>query len=445
MIKVVKFGGSSVANAEQFKKVKNIVESDVNRKFVVTSACGKSDNEDHKVTDLLYLCHAHIKYGVPCNNLFNIIIKKYKTIKEELNLSINLDEEFEKIKKKMKKNVSVDYLVSRGEYLAGLCLAEYLDAEFIDAKDIILFDYDGKINFEKSKEALQIRLQTNKKIVIPGFYGAFPNGKIKIMSRGGSDITGAIIANLVDARIYENWTDVSGILMADPRIVKNPKRIKNITYDELRELSFMGANVLHDETVFPVREKKIPINIRNTNSPENTGTMIMEDCSEFDNVKYPGFITGIAGKKDFSVFTCTKAHLSQEIGFFRRTSQIFENFNVNIEAVQAGIDTISIIVMTQDIEEHRYTMANKLKDEIGFETVHIIDNLSMIAVVGRGMRKRAGVSGKLFAELGLHDINIKTINQGIEEINIIIGVENSLFEKTINCIYDRFITKGENK
>lgn len=445
MIKVVKFGGSSVANAGQFRKVKNIVDSDISRKFIVTSACGKSDNEDHKVTDLLYLCHAHIKYGVPFNNLFAVIEKKYMTIKQELNLKIDLDGEFEKIKKSMSKNINIDYLVSRGEYLAGLCLAEYLGADFVDAKDVILFDYDGKVNFERSKTALQERLKTDKKIVIPGFYGALPNGKIKIMSRGGSDITGAIIASLIDATIYENWTDVSGILVADPRIVENPKRIKYITYDELRELSFMGANVLHDETIFPVKEKKIPINIKNTNEPENHGTMIVDDCSERDEQKTPGFITGIAGKKDFTVFNCTKLNLSNEVGFLKRTLQLFEDFNINIKGIQAGIDTVNIILETQEIEEDRYIILSKLKEIIGFEHVSAFDNLSLIAVVGRGMSKRPGMSGKLFAELGLNNINIKTINQAIDEINVIIGVDNKDFEKAINCIYDRFITRGENK
>lgn len=444
MIKVVKFGGSSVANAGQFKKVKNIVESDLDRKFIVTSACGKSDNEDHKVTDLLYLCHAHLKYGVPCDSLFEIIKKKYLKIKEELNLSINLENEFEKIQKSMTKNISVDYLVSRGEYLAALCLAEYLDADFIDAKDVILFDYDGKTNFDRSRIELQKKIVSDRRVVIPGFYGALPNGKIKIMSRGGSDITGAIIASLVNAAIYENWTDVSGILVADPRIVDNPKRIDYITYDELRELSFMGANVLHDETIFPVREKKIPINIKNTNDPQNPGTLILDTCSDKDDKKAPGFITGIAGKKDFTVFNCTKINLSNEIGFLRKTIQVFEEFSVNLEGAQAGIDTINIIVETQEIEEDRYMIISNLKEKLGFDEITVVDNISLIAVVGRGMSKKPGMSAKLFGELGLKNINIKTINQGVDEINIIVGVDNKDFEKSITCIYDRFITKGEN-
>lgn len=443
MIKVVKFGGSSVANAEQFKKVKNIVDSDNDRRFIVTSACGKTDQEDHKVTDLLYLCHAHIKYGVPFDTIFELIEKKYRTIKEDLHLSIDLDREIDTIRKKMVKNVNIDYLVSRGEYLTGLCLAEYLEADFIDAKEIILFDYNGKVNFEKSKKALEARINNGKKIVIPGFYGAFPNEKIKIMSRGGSDITGAIIANLVDAEIYENWTDISGLLVADPRIVEKPKRIQYITYDELRELSYMGANVLHDETIFPVKEKNIPINIRNTNEPENEGTLIMDNCHEQDKMKAPDFLTGIAGKKDFSVITCTKAHLSSEIGILRKALQVFEDFNISVESVPAGIDTFNIIVQTQDIEKHCYDIIGRLKEELHFESISIIDNLSLVAVVGRGMSKKPGMSGKLFAELGLHGINIKTINQGIDEINIIIGIDNHDFEKTINYIYDKFIRRGE--
>ncbi len=443
MIKVTKFGGSSVANARQFKKVKNIVNSDKSRKFIITSACGKTNNEDHKVTDLLYLSHAHIKYGVSCENIFKIIKEKYFHIRDELNLELDLESEFAKIEKRLVKNTSVDYLVSRGEYLAALCLAKYLDADFIDAKDVILFEYNGEINFEKSKKALEERVTRGRKIVIPGFYGALPNGKIKIMSRGGSDITGSIIANLVDASIYENWTDISGILVADPRIVENPKKIDYISYDELRELSYMGANVLHDETVFPVKEKKIRINIRNTNEPENDGTMIIYDCAEQNNTNSSEIITGIAGKKDFSVITCYKMHLSNEVGGLSKALDIFENFNINIENAQIGIDTFNITVETENFEENRYAIISKLKENLNFENISVTDNLSLVAVVGRGMSKKAGISAKLFAELGNNNINIKTINQGVDEINIIIGIDNADFEKTINCIYNKFIKRGE--
>lgn len=445
MIKIAKFGGSSVANSEQFKKVKNIVNSDENRKFIITSACGKSNNDDHKVTDLLYLSHAHLKYGVSCENIFNIIKLKYLGIKNELNLKLDLENEFKKIEKKLVKNVNLDYLVSRGEYLSALCLAEYLDADFIEAKDVILFNYNGEINFEKSKEALKNKIKSERKIVIPGFYGGYPNGKIKIMSRGGSDITGAIIANLVNADIYENWTDISGILVADPRIVKTPKRINYITYNELRELSYMGANVLHDEAIFPVCEKKIPINIRNTNEPDNQGTMIISDCSKEDAIKSPGFITGIAGKKDFSVITCNKRQLSNEIGVLNKVLDIFENFNIYVESTRTAIDTFNIIVQTQSFDENRYTVISKLKENLNFDNISVTDNLSLIAIVGRGMSRKTGISGKLFAELGDNDINIKTINQSVDELNIIIGVENEVFEKTINCIYNKFIIKGENE
>lgn len=439
MIKVVKFGGSSVSSAKQFEKVKKIIDSDHKRKFIVTSACGKDGNEDYKVTDLLYLCHAHIKYGVPYDNLFDLIVIKYQNIKKKLNLKIDLDFEFEEIKKILKSDSTTDYLVSRGEYLTGKLLAEYLGADFLDAKDIIKFSYNGKIDFEKSKEMLDKYSISNRRVVIPGFYGSLPNGVIKVMSRGGSDITGAIIANLVDADVYENWTDVSGILVADPRIVKNPKRIDYIRYDELRELSYMGANVLHDESIFPVKEKGIPINIRNTNDYLNEGTMIMADCSKYDKVNPPEFITGISGKKNFTIITCTGNHFSSEVGTLRRALKIFEDLKISIESVPAGIDTFSIIVESAKIEKHLYEVIAGLKDELNCDKVSYVDKISLIVVVGRGMSHKPGMSGRLFEKLGLENINIKTISQGADEIDIIIGVDNDDFEKTISCIYENFL------
>ncbi len=443
MIKVVKFGGSSVANAAQFKKVKKIIEKDDSRTFIVTSACGKSGKEDHKVTDLLYLCHAHIKYGVSYDSLFTMIYDKYMGIKKALNLKIDLEKEFKLIRELMDKEVGIDYLVSRGEYLTAKCLAEYLDADFVDASDVISFNYNSEINFERSSQQLQSKIKKGRKVVIPGFYGALPNGAIKIMSRGGSDITGSIIANIVDADVYENWTDVSGLLIANPKIVDNPKRIEYITYYELRELSYMGANVLHDEAIFPVKMKNIPINIRNTNSPDNPGTMILSDCSLQDEQEAPHFITGISGKKNFSVISISKSQVSSEIGALRRSLQIFEDFNVVIEGVHVGVDTFSIVVSTESIERVIYEIMARIKDEIKSDSVSLVDHIALIAIVGRGMSNKPGMSGKLFAELGLHDINIKTINQGVDEIDIIIGVENRDFEKTIRCIYDRFITRGD--
>lgn len=444
MIKVVKFGGSSVASATQFKKVKNIIDSDKDRIFIVTSACGKSGNEDHKVTDLLYLCHAHIKYGVPFDDLFNMIYDKYMGIKKDLNLEIDLEKEFKIIRDLMDKDISLDYLVSRGEYLTAKCLAEYLNGQFIDASEVIAFNYNGEINFEKSEQNLISKIKNGRRIVIPGFYGALPNGTIKVMSRGGSDISGSILANIVNADVYENWTDVSGLLIADPRIVSNPKTINYITYSELRELSYMGANVLHDDAIFPVSQKNIPINIRNTNKPEHPGTMILNDCSKQDAIEPPHFITGISGKKNFSVITINKFQISNEVGGLRKALQVFEDFKVSIESVPSGVDSFSIVVETEAIEKVVYEIIAKLKKDLDCDNITVIDKMALIAVVGRSMRNKPGMSGLLFGELGANNINIRIINQAADEIDIIIGVENKDFEKTIRCIYDKFITRSDS-
>jgi len=328
MIKVVKFGGSSVANSTQFKKVKEIVDADKDRKFIVTSACGKETHEDHKVTDLLYLCAAHIRYGVSYDSIFQLIEDKYMNIKNGLGLKTDLATELQRIRDVIDRDLNTDYLVSRGEYLTGLLLAEYLDAEFADAAEVIAFHYDGSIDMERTAELLNRHIKKGKKLLVPGFYGALPNGVIKVMSRGGSDITGSVIANLVDADVYENWTDVSGFLVADPRIIDDPVRIPRITYNELREMSYMGANVLHDDAVFPVRSKNIPINVRNTNEPDNPGTMILNDCSEMDKKEPPHAVTGITGRKDFTVITIVKSHSSAEVGFLRRILSIFAEYHV---------------------------------------------------------------------------------------------------------------------
>ncbi|MBO6134566.1 MAG: aspartate kinase [Lachnospiraceae bacterium] len=439
MIKVAKFGGSSVANAAQFKKVKDIIDSDNSRKFIVTSACGKSQAEDNKVTDLLYVVHAHLKYKLSADDVFSLIEEKYFNIKRELGLKIDLDKEFAKIKEDIKKISDVDYLVSRGEYLTALMLSEYLDAKFVDAKDVFVFDYSGDIDMEKTDEALHKYISSDEKIVFPGFYGAMPDGKIKVMSRGGSDITGSIIANVVNADLYENWTDVSGILVCDPRIIENPLRIDNITYSELREMSYMGANVLHDEAVFPVRAKNIPINIKNTNDPENIGTMIMESCVEVDKKKKPYDITGISGKKGFTVITCIKSHISSEVGFLRKVLSIFENYNISIESCPSSVDSISVVVDTEKIKKYLYEIISKLKDDIECDDVHVTEGISLIAVVGRAMVNKHGMSGKIFATLGENNINIKTISQGTDEICIVVGVDSKDFEKSIRCIYEKFI------
>ena len=441
MIKVVKFGGSSVANSSQFQKVRNIVESDPSRKFVVTSACGKESHEDHKITDLLYLCEAHVRYGVSYEDIFKLIEDKYLRIREDLHLQIDLEKEFEAIRGHIRHGISTDYLVSRGEYLTGRCLAEYLNAQFVDAADVIFFRYDGTIDMERSSQMLLEKCKDYSRVVIPGFYGALPNGVIRVMSRGGSDITGSVIANIIDADVYENWTDVSGFLVADPRIIKNPLRIPRITYNELREMSYMGANVLHDDAVFPVRSKNIPINIRNTNEPDNPGTMIMNDCSEQDRLEPPHYVTGITGRKDYTVVTLVKSHSSAEVGFLRRLLSVFEEYRVSIESVPCTVDTFSVIVQSSAVDHCIYEIMARLKKEFSPDDLRIEEHLALVAIVGRGMRSVPGMSGRLLSEFGRNAVNLKIINQSSDELSIVVGVENRDFEKAIRCIYDRFIAE----
>ena len=440
MIKVSKFGGSSVANAHQFEKVKKIIQADKSRKFIVTSACGKSNKDDNKVTDLLYVAHAHVKYKMSADDVFELIEKKYYGIKDELGLSVDLKKEFDKIKNDIKTNNDVDYLVSRGEYLTAIMLAEYLEARFVDAKDVFAFNYDGSVDMNMTKEKMANYISTEQKVVFPGFYGAMPDGKIKVMSRGGSDITGAIVANIVDADLYENWTDVSGILVCDPHIVENPQSIKYITYSELREMSYMGANVLHDETVFPAKEKNIPINIKNTNDYDNPGTMIVDSCDEIDKREPQNLITGITGKKGFSVIACIKNHISSEVGFLRKVLSVFEKYNLSIESCPSSIDSVCVVVDTEKVKKYLYDIISTLKDELKCDDVYVTEGISLIAVVGRAMVNKKGMSGKIFATLGEHDINIKIISQGTDEICIVVGVESKDFEKAIKCIYDKFVS-----
>ena len=437
-MKIAKFGGSSLADANQFKKVKAIIESDSERKIVVVSAAGKRFKDDNKITDLLYLCHAHLKYGVSIDSIFNIIKDRYMSIKKELYLKTDLEYEFNLIRDTMSKD-DVDYIVSRGEYICAKLMAEYLNYDFIDAKDFIIFDYNGKVNLEKTKEEFMKLYPGHERIVVPGFYGSINKQKIKIMSRGGSDITGSILADIVDADVYENFTDVSGILCADPRIIDHPKRIERITYSELRELSYMGANVLHDEAIFPVKKKNIPINIRNTNEPDNPGTMILNDCSELDKNDPPHFITGIAGKKDFTSITIYKSGISNQVGVAVKAFNIFEKYKISIENIPCGIDSFSCIVSSSNIQDCLYEILAEIKEELEPDNIRVLDHLSLIAVVGRGMVKKTGISGKIFGELGNNQINIQTISQGADELNILLGVHNDDFEKTIKVIYEKFI------
>ena len=425
-----------MASGEQYKKIKDIVYKEEERKVIVASACGKAFKEDHKVTDLLYLCLAHKKYGMSYDDMLHEIYRKYKNIIDDLKLDFDLDLEIDKIKNLLDNNKNSDEIVSYGEYISSKLLALYLKADFVDAREVICFDYDGSININKTCEKFTPYLRTNKKIVVPGFYGTLPNGVVKLMSRGGSDITGALLANVCDASVYENWTDVSGIYVCDPRIIKNPKKIKTITYGELREMSYMGASVLHDESIYPVKIKNIPINIRNTNKADDKGTIIVSNISKKEN-ELP--VTGITGKKDFMVINIVKSNSSSEVGFLKKTLEIFEAYKIAIVLVTTGIDAFSIIVDKKDIQNNAYELSNEIKGKLKCEEVSIYDNLSLVCVVGRGLKERKGISGEIFSLLGENGINIRTISQGADETSILVGVDDENYAKTIETIYMRFI------
>ena len=437
MLKVTKFGGSSMADAGQYRKVREIIMADPSRKVVVVSAAGKRYKDDHKLTDLLYLCHAHTQYGVDCTPIFDMITSRYLEIRDELELNLDLESEFAALKARLdKKRVTQDELVSRGEYFSAKLMAAYLGYNFVDAADWIKFNMDGSVNQEASYEAFR-DAAAGQGVVTPGFYGSMPGGHIKTFSRGGSDITGAYAAAALEADVYENWTDVSGILMADPRIVENPMTIPQVTYDELRELSYSGAQVLHEGTIFPVREKGIPVNIRNTNAPDHPGTIIQEDFEQSELVE-DRFITGISGKKDFSIVHLSKRGLSNEVGLLRRILTIYERHNVSVVYVPNGIDSVSVVVETDHIEPVLYTILAEIQQEIQPDTLTVIDELAVVTAVGRHMANTPGISGKLFGALGKAGINIRFITQSPDELNIIFGVENKDFKRSIQVLYDKF-------
>ena len=436
MLKVTKFGGSSMADAGQYRKVRDIVLADPERKVVIVSAAGKRNSADHKLTDLLYLCHAHTRYGVACDPIFDMITSRYLQIRDELQLNVDLETEFSDLKKRLDaKKVSEDELASRGEYYSAKLMAAFLDFEFIDAADWIRFNMDGTVDKEFSYAALK-KLGSGKGIVIPGFYGAMPDGRIRTFTRGGSDITGALAAAALDASVYENWTDVSGILMADPRIVSDPQPIPEVTYDELRELSYAGAQVLHEGTILPVREKGIPVNIRNTNAPEDRGTFIQES---FDTEIDPHrVITGITGKKDFSIITMFKRGMTSEVGVLRPVLSVLERHGISVDFVPNGIDNVSLVVKTEALAPHLYAVMAEIQRDVRPDRLEVLDNISIIAAVGHRMAFRPGVSGKIFAALGDAGINIRMINQGPDELNIIFGVDNKDFAGAIRVLYDSF-------
>ncbi|MCB6413790.1 aspartate kinase [Faecalimonas umbilicata] len=436
MIKVVKFGGSSLASAEQFKKVGRIIRQEESRRYVIPSAPGKRTSNDTKVTDMLYSCYCLAIQEEEFEEQLEGIKARYKEIIDGLKLHLNLDEEFKIIRENFSKKIGRDYAASRGEYLNGIVMANYLGYEFIDAAEVIFFDENGNFDSEKTDTILSERLSGTAKAVIPGFYGSKPDGKIKTFSRGGSDITGSIVAKAVHADIYENWTDVSGFLIADPRVVKNPKSIDVITYRELRELSYMGATVLHEDAIFPVRKEGIPINIRNTNAPEHKGTLIVEGTC-----RKPRFvITGIAGKKDFASITVEKDMMNSEVGFCRKVLQVFEDNQISIEHMPSGIDTMTIFVHQDEFEEKEQKVLAGIHRAVNPDFLELESDLALIAVVGRGMRATRGTSGRIFSALAHSNVNVKMIDQGSSELNIIIGVRNHDFNAAIKAIYDIFVT-----
>ena len=438
MLKVLKFGGSSMADARQFEKVKSIVQADPARRVVIVSAAGKRFSDDHKLTDLLYLCHAHLKYGVSCDNVFDMIRSRYMEIRDDLGLQTDLETEFDALRRKMDKGISQDELVSRGEYFAAQLMADYLGYDFLDSELWLKFNLDGTVDQETSYEALS-RAASGRRVVIPGLYGAMPDGTIKTFTRGGSDITGALAAAALNADVYENWTDVSGFLMADPRIVSDPLPIERITYSELRELSYIGAQVLHEGTIFPVREKNIPLNIRNTNQPDHPGTMIRESFDELEESKDSSFITGIAGRKDFSVITITKNGMSNEVGTLRRILEILEKYQLVVEYLPSGIDSVSLVVAADKLRPCQYQILGEIQKNLKPDTIHVTEDMAIVAAVGRKMAFKPGISGKIFAALGENGINIRMITQGPEELNIIVGVDNKDFAGAIRVLYNSFV------
>ena len=435
MSKVVKFGGSSLASAEQFRKVGDIIRGDADRRYVVPSAPGKRFRKDSKVTDMLYACYDSAEAGRNFREELSAIKARYQEIIDGLGLELSLDGEFETIEKNFEAGIGRDYAASRGEYLNGIIMAAYLEYEFVDAAEVICFDEESVFDAEKTNRVLGERLARSQYAVIPGFYGARPGGEIRTFSRGGSDITGSIVAKAVQADVYENWTDVSGFLVADPGIIDNPKGIDVITYRELRELSYMGAGVLHEESIFPVRQENIPINIRNTNSPEDSGTWIVGSTCQ--KSKY--VITGIAGKKGFCAVNIDKDMMNSEIGFGRKVLQAFEENGISFEHVPSGIDTMTVFVHQDEFMHKEQQVVSAIHRLADPDRIDIEGDFALIAVVGRGMKSTRGTAGRIFSALAHSNVNVKMIDQGSSELNIIIGVSNSDFETAIKAIYDIFV------
>ncbi len=436
-IKVAKFGGSSVADTIQLMKVRDILMADDARRYVVVSAPGKRYEQDTKMTDLLYLCHTHLVNHLPWDQLFQVVCDRFSAIAFTLGISpdrLDLQGEYAKIREAMEKGAGPDYIASRGEYLNGRLVAAYLGWDFIDAADVMKFDERGRFLPEPTNEILSAELKKHEYAVIPGFYGADPSGKIVTFSRGGSDITGSIVARAAGAEVYENWTDVHGFLTADPRIVKDPQPIRYISYQELRELSYMGASVMHEDAIFPVREAGIPINIRNTNDPDHPGTIILEKTPEGTM----GVITGVAGSKDFTVIAMHKYMMTAERGFMKRILSILDSYDISFEHMPTGIDTLSLVVESKQLGNNLQDVVDDIKRSLEPDSIDVYEDIALIATVGQGMSYRPGVAAKLFTALADNGINIRMIDQGSSEINIIVGVANKDFENAIRAIYNAF-------
>jgi len=433
MLKVVKFGGSSLSDANQFKKVKDIILSDPLRRVVVVSAIGKKNKEDNKVTDLLFLLSSHIKYHVDGSHILDEVFTRYLDIKNRLSIDVDLEKEFDNIKVNIKKGATEAYIVSRGEYLSALLLSKYIGYKFVDAYDLFMFDYNGKINLDKTDKLIKESINELDKVVVPGFYGKNKGGAYHLFSRGGSDVSASIIARSLNAKEYENFTDVSGILKADPKIIDNPAKIKAINYDELRELSYMGANVLHEETLLPIEELDVPIHIMNTNAPEEEGTYILKDVKESSSI-----VTGITGKKNYLSITIKKKRQSSKNDIVINTLNILNKYNVSFEHLPSSIDSFSLIIENKDLDDKIYEIIGDIKALPDCEKIELDKDLALVAVIGRSMAQTPGISGKIFGVLGKANINIKTIAQGSEELTIIIGISNQDFENTIKELYKNF-------
>ena len=436
-LKVVKFGGSSLADAEHFRAVADIIKSEPERRYVVASAPGKRFSSDVKITDLLYKCYELASSEEDISEVFDEIKNRYNSIIAELGIDLDLSDTFEKIKLSVIHNSGRDYVASRGEYLNAKILAKYLEFDFVDAKKVIFFKEDGSFDADKTNDVMRAYLSSHEYAVIPGFYGSMPNGTIKTFSRGGSDITGSIVARAASATVYENWTDVSGFLMADPRIIDNPKVIDTITYKELRELSYMGATVLHEDAIFPVRYSKIPINIRNTNRPSDRGTFIVPQTDDISE----DVITGIAGKTGFSTIRIEKDMMNSELGFGRKVLQVIEENGISFEHFPSGIDTMTVVVSTKELQKKRADVMSGICKAVDPENIFVEENLALIAIVGRGMVKAKGTAARIFTALAEAGVNIRMIDQGSCELNIIVGIDANDYITALNAIYGEFVKK----